>query len=48
MGGQPIYKRYVQGHTRDPRFAAFIHWVRAPGAKRALERGRIHGVGKIA
>ncbi len=26
---QQIYQRYAQGHTRDPRFASFIHAVRA-------------------
>ncbi|HEY6098394.1 MAG TPA: phosphotransferase family protein, partial [Anaeromyxobacter sp.] len=45
---QQIYKRYVEGHTRDPRFAALIDGVRAVGrqAARALERGRIHGLGR--
>jgi aminoglycoside phosphotransferase (APT) family kinase protein len=44
---QQIYKRYVQGHTRDPRFATLIGWVRvlASQAERALERGRIDRLG---
>jgi aminoglycoside phosphotransferase (APT) family kinase protein len=44
---QQIYRRYVDGHTRDPRFAALLDWVRAMGrqADRALARGRIHGLG---
>lgn len=44
---QQIYKRYVEGHTKDERFAALGHWVRTLGAQagRALERGRIHGLG---
>ncbi len=44
---QQIYKLYVQGHMRDPRFATFIHWVLGVQAKRALERDRIHGLGRI-
>ena len=45
---QQIYKRFVEGHTHDPRFAALGAWVRVLGrqAARALERGRIHGLGK--
>jgi aminoglycoside phosphotransferase (APT) family kinase protein len=44
--GQQIYKRYVDGHTSDPRFAALLPWVRILGlqAGRALDRGRIHGL----
>ena len=44
---QQIYKRYVQGHTHDPRFAMLIQWVRvvAAQAERALERGRIDRLG---
>jgi aminoglycoside phosphotransferase (APT) family kinase protein len=40
---QQIYKRYVEGHTRDPRFPALIQRVRALAhqADRALEMGRI-------
>jgi len=40
---QQIYARFRAGHTRDERFAALIHLVRACGAMadRALERGRI-------
>jgi len=46
---QQIYKRYVHGHMRDPRFAAFIHWVRVLGVQteRALEKDRVHGLGRI-
>jgi aminoglycoside phosphotransferase (APT) family kinase protein len=45
---QQIYKRYVDGHTRDPRFASLIHWVRvmAHQAERALEKGRIDRLGE--
>ena len=45
---QQIYKRYVEGHTRDPRFASLIHWVRvmAHQAERALEKGRIDRLGE--
>jgi aminoglycoside phosphotransferase (APT) family kinase protein len=45
---QQIYKRWVEGHTRDPRFGPLIEGVRAVGrqAARALERGRIHGLGR--
>jgi aminoglycoside phosphotransferase (APT) family kinase protein len=44
---QQIYKRYVEGHTRDPRFASLIQWVRvmAKQAERALEKGRIDRLG---
>lgn len=40
---QQIYKRYVQGHTQDPRFAGLIHAVHACGqmAERAIAKGRI-------
>jgi aminoglycoside phosphotransferase (APT) family kinase protein len=45
---QQIYKRYVEGHTKDPRFASLIHWVRVMGgqATRALDKGRIHALGR--
>ncbi|HWE26228.1 MAG TPA: phosphotransferase family protein [Myxococcales bacterium] len=45
---QQIYKRYVEGSTRDPRFANLINWVRimAHQAERALERGRIDRLGE--
>jgi aminoglycoside phosphotransferase (APT) family kinase protein len=45
---QQIYKRYVEGHTRDPRFASLIHWVRvmAHQAERALTMGRIDRLGE--
>ena len=41
------YRRYVDGHTRDPRFAGLGHMVRVLGtqAARALDRGRIHDLG---
>lgn len=44
---QQIYRRYKDGHTSDPRFAPLIHMVRVLGtqATRALDRGRIHGLG---
>jgi aminoglycoside phosphotransferase (APT) family kinase protein len=44
---QQIYKRYVDGHTRDPRFATLNEWVRAVAgqAGRALDRGRIDRLG---
>jgi aminoglycoside phosphotransferase (APT) family kinase protein len=44
---QQIYKRYVEGATRDPRFATMIDWVRvmAHQSERALERGRIDRLG---
>ncbi len=47
---QQIYKRFVDGHTRDPRFGALIHSVRilARQSARALEKGRIHGLGPLA
>ncbi len=40
---QQIYRRFTEGHTTDPRFAAMILGVRVLGrqAARALERGRI-------
>jgi len=45
---QQIYKRFVEGHTRDPRFAQLGPWVRVLGAQagRALEKGRIHSLGR--
>lgn len=45
---QQIYRRYVEGLTHDERFAALGQWVRAMGAQatRALDRGRIHGLGR--
>jgi aminoglycoside phosphotransferase (APT) family kinase protein len=41
---QQIYARFLQGHTRDPRFGGLALVVRACGrmAAAALERGRIH------
>jgi aminoglycoside phosphotransferase (APT) family kinase protein len=47
---QQIYKRYVDGATRDPRFATMIDWVRvmAHQSERALERGRIDRLGEKA
>jgi aminoglycoside phosphotransferase (APT) family kinase protein len=41
---QQIYRRYVDGQTRDPRFAPLIHLVRVLGHQSALalDRGRIH------
>ncbi len=44
---QQIYKRYVDGHTRDPRFAGLLGWVRVLGsqADRALDHGRIDRLG---
>jgi aminoglycoside phosphotransferase (APT) family kinase protein len=44
---QQIFKRFVDGHTRDERFAALDRRVRILGAQaaRALDRGRIHGLG---
>ena len=44
---QQIYRRYVDGHTRDPRFAPLIQLVRVLGTQtaRALDRGRIHDLG---
>lgn len=40
---QQIYKRFAQGHTKDPRFGALIHLVRATAsnAERAVQLGRI-------
>ena len=45
---QQIYKRYVEGATKDPRFATMIQWVRvmARQAERALEKGRIDRLGE--
>ena len=39
---QQIYRRFSEGKTSDPRFAAMIHGVRILGrqAARALEKGR--------
>jgi hypothetical protein len=47
---QQIYRRWVDGHTRDARFGTLIGWVRvlAGQAARALERGRIHALGPVA
>jgi aminoglycoside phosphotransferase (APT) family kinase protein len=44
---QQIYRRWTEGHTRDPRFGALIHGVRILGnqAKRAVVRGRIYDLG---
>jgi aminoglycoside phosphotransferase (APT) family kinase protein len=44
---QQIYKRYVEGHTHDPRFATLGNRVRvlARQAERALEQGRIDRLG---
>ena len=44
---QQIYKRYVEGHTRDPRFSTLIERVRAVAhqADRALTKGRIDRLG---
>jgi len=44
---QQIYRRFRDGHSRDPRFAAMIDGVRVLGrqAARAVERGRIHDLG---
>ncbi len=44
---QQIYKRFVDGHTKDERFAALIHWVHGMGAQamRAIEQGRIDRLG---
>jgi aminoglycoside phosphotransferase (APT) family kinase protein len=40
---QQIYKRFVEGHSSDPRFGRMIVGVRVLGAqaRRAIERGRI-------
>lgn len=45
---QQIYKRWVEGHTRDPRFGTLLDGVRAVGrqAARALALGRIHGLAR--
>ena len=47
---QQIYRRYVEGHTKDPRFAPLIHWVRVMGAQaaRALAKNRIHALGSAS
>jgi aminoglycoside phosphotransferase (APT) family kinase protein len=44
---QQIYKRYVDGHTKDERFAMMIVGVNLLGqqAARAIERGTISGLG---
>ncbi|HET8724870.1 MAG TPA: phosphotransferase family protein [Anaeromyxobacteraceae bacterium] len=44
---QQIYRRFVDGHTSDPRFARLGDMVRVLGVQvsRALERGRIHDLG---
>jgi aminoglycoside phosphotransferase (APT) family kinase protein len=44
---QQIYKRFVEGHSKDPRFAMMIMGVKILGnqAARALDRGRIHELG---
>jgi aminoglycoside phosphotransferase (APT) family kinase protein len=44
---QQIYQRFVEGHTKDPRFATLIAGVRVLGsvAARALELGRIDRLG---
>jgi len=44
---QQIYRRFAEGHTRDPRFAAMIDGVRILGrtAVRAIDRGRIDRLG---
>jgi aminoglycoside phosphotransferase (APT) family kinase protein len=44
---QQIYARFVAGHTKDARFGALIHAVRALGttAELAIERGRIDRLG---
>jgi aminoglycoside phosphotransferase (APT) family kinase protein len=44
---QQIYKRWADGHTRDPRFGTLLDWVRVVGAQasRALEKGRIDRLG---
>ncbi len=40
---QQIYKRFAQGHTKDPRFGALIHLVKATAlnAERAIQLNRI-------
>jgi aminoglycoside phosphotransferase (APT) family kinase protein len=47
---QQIYRRFAEGATTDPRFAALVHGVRILGrqAARALDRGRIGGLGESA
>lgn len=44
---QQIYKRFVEGHTKDPRFAGLLFAVQvvSRAAVRAIERGRIHDLG---
>ena len=44
---QQIHARWVQGHTRDPRFARLDAAVRALGgmAERVMEAGRVSGLG---
>jgi len=44
---QQIYRRFKDGHARDPRFGMLIVGVRILGdqAVRAIEAGRIHGLG---
>ncbi len=44
---QQIYRRFRDGHTRDPRFAAMLDGVRVLGrqAARAIERRRIGALG---
>jgi aminoglycoside phosphotransferase (APT) family kinase protein len=43
---QQIYRRYRDGHTSDPRFAALVAGVGILGgqAERAIDRGRIHAL----
>ncbi len=44
--GQQIYARFKKGFTRDPRFGALIHVVRACGqtAQRAIQHNRVSGL----
>ncbi len=44
---QQIYKRFREGHTTDPRFAALAVWGGVLGAQagRALDKGRVHTLG---
>ncbi len=44
---QQIYKRFVEGKTRDPRFGTLLQSVRLLSAQaaRAIDKGRIHGLG---
>jgi aminoglycoside phosphotransferase (APT) family kinase protein len=44
---QQIFRRFVDGHTRDERFGGLDRRVRILGAQaaRALDRGRIHALG---